>query len=95
VIKLHGPRKEWSPQAVKEFIYTCRAGGGIPMFKTGFGGIRFEDGRTVLAICYAPEKPIDSKVFVRVPQEEIQELEHRVGDWKYLWNKFAPDSPLP
>jgi len=94
MITLHGARKKWSPEGVKEFILACRTKGGLPMFRTGFAGVRFREG-SVLAYCYAPREPVDSVVFTETPPEQILELERTVGDWRVLWSKFAPGEPLP
>ena len=93
VITLHGVRRKWDPREATEFIYLCRAKGGLPMFRTGYAGVEFD--RRVLAVCYAPREHVPSMVFEEVPPEIMGTLRRAVGDWKILWGLYRKGEPLP
>jgi len=93
-IVTHLPKEKWSPETVKKFIIGCRVEeNGIPMFRTQFAGKSFEVNKSpaVLAVCWGgKEMPYPtSKVFVDIPKETFEELKKRVGDWKYLIERYG------
>ena len=78
---------DWSN--VKDFIEGCIADGGVPMFKDRYAGKRF-DGR-VLAICYAGRGFYPShQWFKNVPEEDIELIESKTGEWKDLLARKEP-----
>jgi len=90
------PKEKWTPSAVKEFILECRRDKGIPMFKTKYAGIQLsmDNHPLALAICWAGEDFVGSRVFTDVPKEDIKLMEEGFGDWKRLLNKYGSPKDL-
>jgi len=87
------PKEKWTPSAVRDFILACRRDKGIPMFKTKYAGIPLEIDHSpvAIAICWAGEDFVDSKVFTDVPKEDLHLLEEGFGDWKRLLRKYGTE----
>jgi len=87
---------EWNPKTVLNFIKTCRSHGGIPAFRTRYAGARLklDHGYKVIGICLGggDEEPVD---FINVPEEIVDELEERVGDWRYLFARYSMELGKP
>ena len=94
MITIHLPRVEYSPESVTRFIVACLRAEGVPMFKTKFAGrpYRIEGKPSVVAVCYGGGwgEPF-SRVFVGVPPEELKLIKERVGEWRILLEKYAPE----
>ena len=90
------PKEEWNVENVKKFIIGCRADEkGIPMFRTHFAGKDFEvNGKpAVLAGCWGGKEMPEptSRVFVDIPNGTFKELKERVGDWKFLIERYGTE----
>ena len=87
------PKEKWTPSAVRDFILACRRDKGIPMFKTKYAGIplKIDHSPVAIAICWAGEDFVDSKVFTDVPKEDLHLLEEGFGDWKRLLRKYGTE----
>jgi len=87
------PKEKWTPSAVRDFILACRRDKGIPMFKTKYAGIPLEIDHSpvAIAICWAGEDFVDSKVFTDVPKEDLHLLEEGFGDWKRILRKYGTE----
>jgi len=98
VVVVHLPRYRWSPEAVSEAIASCRAQGGVPIFMTKYAGEPFEApglrGKFVMFKCWGGTGPEISRLFYEVPEEDFRMMEQRVGDWKWLQEKYGP-KPAP
>lgn len=79
---------DW-PVNVAGFIVECANTNGIPMFRTRFGGRRF-DG-LVLGICWGVRGAVPSRWFRNVPPEDLQHLEEGPGDWTWLLQKYGTE----
>jgi len=90
------PKERWTPSAVRNFILECRRDLGIPMFKTKYANVPLTiDGKPVaIAICWAGEDFVDSRVFTDVPKEDIKLMEEGFGDWKRLLLKYGTEKDL-
>ena len=90
------PKEKWTPSAVRDFILECRRDLGIPMFKTKYAGVPLEIDHSpvAIAICWAGEDFVDSKVFTDVPREDIKLMEEGFGDWKRLLLKYGTEKDL-
>ena len=95
-IKLHLLREKWTPESVVSFILACRRDKGLPIFKSKFAGIPFEtkEGNAVMAVCWAGEDFIGSRVFTGVPKGDIELIEEGFGDWKKLLRKYSTEEDL-
>jgi len=85
------PKEKWTPDAVKEYILECRKDKGIPMFKTKYAGVHLSIGNSpaTIAMCWAGEDVVGSKIFTDVPKSDIDLLEEGFGDWKRLLMKYG------
>lgn len=94
-IKLHLPRREFGSRSVSEFIVSCRADGGIPQFKTSYAGEEFESDSepAVMGVCYSGGRQ-PGVVFTDVPEEEVDLMEKRSGDWRRLIREHGTPSQV-
>lgn len=94
IIKLHLPRVDYTPEAVVSFIKACLDAEGLPMFKTKFiTPFKVDAKPSVVGICYAGVewKEPPSIVFVDVPKEDLELMKERVGEFRFLLEKYAPE----
>ena len=85
------PKEKWTPDAVKEYILECRKDKGIPIFKTKYAGVHLSIGNSpaTIAMCWAGEDVVGSKIFTDIPKEDLHLLEEGFGDWKRLLMKYG------
>lgn len=69
-------------EAVKEFARRCLAAGGVPMFRTKYGGKRLENA--VVAACWGKGDVVKGGTITNVPLEIIERMERETGDYKWL-----------
>jgi hypothetical protein len=98
MVVVHLPRYQWTPESVSDAILSCRAQAGVPIFKTKYAGEPFESpglpGKFVMFTCWGGTGPEISRLFYGVPDEDFRLMESRVGDWKWLQEKYGP-KPSP
>ena len=75
-------------EGIRNFISRCLAAGGVPIFKTKYGGKRFGDN-SVVAACWRKGKEVPGGTIVNVPPDIIAEMEKRTGDWKWLAQRLG------
>ena len=80
---------DWKPH-VANFISDCLDADGVPMFRTRFGGRRF-DG-LVLGICWGVKGAVPSVWFKAIPHEDLERLEAKTGDWHWLLAKYGTEA---
>lgn len=81
----------WEPSKVVEFIEACRSRGGVPLFKTAYGGTEFRDERgrpVVLAVCWGANGQVPSIKFTDVPEEDLSLIKETVGEWRLFLVKY-------
>jgi hypothetical protein len=69
--------------AVKEFARRCVEAGGIPIFKTRFGGKRYENN-AVVASCWGKASVVKGGKITNVPLDVIEKMEKTRGDYKWI-----------
>jgi hypothetical protein len=69
--------------AVREFARRCVEAGGIPIFKTRFGGKRFENN-AVVAACWGKANVVKGGKITNVPLDVIEKMEKTRGDYKWI-----------
>jgi len=74
--------------ALREFISKCVAAGGVPIFRTRYGGKRLPNN-SVIAACWGKGKEVPGGTITDVPPDIIAEMERRTGDWKWLASKLG------
>jgi len=74
--------------ALREFIKKCLAAGGVPIFRTKYGGKRFP-GNAVVVACWGAGEKVKGGMITDVPTDIIEEMEKRTGDWKWLREKLG------
>jgi hypothetical protein len=93
-VVVHLPRYEWTPENVTGAVTSCRAQGGVPIFMTKYAGEPFKApglrGKFVMFKCWGGTGPEISRLFYGVPEEDFRMMEERVGDWKWLQEKYGP-----
>jgi len=98
MVVVHLPRYQWTPESVSNAIMSCRAQAGVPIFVTKYAGEPFEApglrGKFVMFKCWGGTGPEISRLFYEVPEEDFRLMESRVGDWKWLLEKYGP-KPVP
>jgi len=75
-------------EAIREFIQKCLAAGGVPIFRTKYGGKRLP-GNAVIAACWGKGKEVPGGTITGVPEDIIAEMEKRAGDWKWLSERLG------
>ncbi|MHC1627549.1 MAG: hypothetical protein ACXQTI_01795 [Candidatus Nezhaarchaeales archaeon] len=75
-------------EAIREFIRRCLGAGGVPIFRTKYGGKRLP-GNTVIAACWGAGDKVKGGMITDVPPDIITEMEKRVGDWKWLAERLG------
>ena len=70
-------------EAIREFIRKCIDAGGVPIFRTRYGGRRFPNN-AVVAACWGAGSKVRGGMIVDLPPEIIQRMEETKGDWKWL-----------
>ena len=75
-------------EALREFIRKCVAAGGVPIFRTKYGGKRLP-GNAVIAACWGKGKEVPGGTITDVPPDIIAEMEKRTGDWKWLAERLG------
>jgi len=84
---LHVPKKKWDPKAVVEWIKMCREEGGIPIFKTKYAKVPFDN--SVMAVCWGGKNETPTIVFTDVPKDDLAIIETETGEWKYFLKKYG------
>jgi len=69
--------------AIKSFIEKCLAAGGVPLFRTKYGGKRLPES-AVIAACWGKGDVVKGGTITDVPADILSEMEKRAGDWKWL-----------
>jgi hypothetical protein len=69
--------------AIKAFIEKCLAAGGVPLFRTKYGGKRLPES-AVIAACWGKGAEVKGGTITDVPADILAEMEKRAGDWKWL-----------
>lgn len=75
-------------EALRSFIARCTAAGGVPIFRTKYGGRRLP-GNSVIAACWGKGKEVPGGTITDVPSDIIAEMEERTGDWKWLRERLG------
>lgn len=75
-------------EAIRNFITKCRAAGGIPVFRTKYGGKRLP-GNAVIAACWGKGDVVKGGTITDVPPDIIAEMEKTKGDWKWLAQRLG------
>jgi len=75
-------------EAIRRFISECLSAGGIPIFRTKYGGRRLK-GNSVVAACWGAGDKVPGGTITDVPPDIIAEMERRVGDWKWLASRLG------
>jgi len=70
-------------EAVRGFARRCLDAGGIPIFRTRFGGKRLE-GNAVIASCWGKGDVVKGGKIVNVPTDVIEKMEKTRGDYKWI-----------
>jgi hypothetical protein len=70
-------------EAVRSFARRCLDAGGIPIFKTRFGGKRFENN-AVIAACWGKGDVVKGGKITNVPTDVIEKMEKTRGDYKWI-----------
>ncbi len=68
---------------VKEFARQCLAAGGVPMFRTRYGGKRLPNN-SVIAACWGKGDVVKGGTITDVPLDVIEKMEKTRGDYKWL-----------
>jgi len=84
----------WDPKDLKDFILSCRADEGYPMFKTTFHKEHVWGKNNVLAVCWGGHNRVNSIIFTDVPKEDLDLIEKNVGDWKILLKKYGTEEDI-
>jgi len=71
------------------WMKSCLRAGGVPIFKTRFLGLEFED--SVLGICYGSGSAVRSLLFTNVPREDLARMRSDSPDWPYLAEKYGDE----
>jgi hypothetical protein len=71
------------------WMKSCLRAGGVPIFKTRFLGLEFED--SVLGVCYGGGSTVRSFLFTNVPPEDIAKMRSGSPDWPYLAEKYGDE----
>jgi len=69
--------------AIKDFIRECVSAGGVPIFRTKYGGKRLP-GNAVIAACWGAGDKVKGGTITDVPLEIIEKMEKTTGDWRWL-----------
>ena len=87
------PTEKWNPRTVVDWILACRADEGIPMFKTGYAGLKFAVANkpAVLGICWGGRNTAPSVLFTHVPHDDLELIEEGIGDWRKLIDKYGSE----
>ena len=75
-------------EAIRKFIRECVAAGGVPIFRTKYGGRRIK-GNGVVAACWGAGDRVPGGTIYNVPPDIIREMEEKVGDWKWLAERLG------
>jgi len=75
-------------EALRTFISRCISAGGVPIFRTKYGGKRLP-GNAVIAACWGKGKEVPGGTITDVPTDIIAEMEKRTGDWKWLAERLG------
>lgn len=70
-------------EVVKDFARRCLAAGGIPMFRTKYGGKRLPEN-SVVAACWGKGDVVKGGTIKNVPIDVIERMERETGDYKWL-----------
>ena len=69
-------------EALVEFVKKCRAAGGTPMLRTGYGGVEFED--KLVVACWGEADKVPGGTITNIPKQLIDKCRETKGDYKYL-----------
>ena len=69
--------------ALKEFARKCLDAGGVPIFRTKYGGKKLPDN-SVIAACWGKGDVVKGGTVTEVPPEIIDKMEKTKGDYKWL-----------
>ncbi len=69
--------------ALKEFARKCLAAGGVPIFRTRYGGKRLPNN-SVIAACWGKGDVVKGGTITDVPLDVIEKMEKTRGDYKWL-----------
>ena len=70
-------------EAVRSFARKCLDAGGVPIFRTKFGGKRLERN-AVIAACWGKGDIVKGGTIVDVPTDVIEKMEKTRGDYKWI-----------
>jgi len=75
-------------EAIRSFIAKCTSAGGVPIFRTKYGGKRLPNN-SVVAACWGKGSEVPGGTITNVPVDIINEMEKRAGDWKWLAERLG------
>lgn len=70
-------------EALKEFARRCLDAGGVPIFRTKYGGRRLPEN-SVVAACWGKGDVVKGGTIKNVPTDVIERMEKTKGDYKWL-----------
>lgn len=73
--------------ALREFANRCLAAGGVPIFRTKYGGKRLPNN-SVVAACWGKGAEVQGGTVTNVPIDVIEKMEKTRGDYKWLIQSF-------
>jgi len=74
-------------EAVKEFARKCLDAGGIPVFRTRYGGRRLPDN-AVIAACLGKGDVVKGGTIENVPLDIIEKMEKTKGDYRWILSSY-------
>ena len=69
--------------ALKDFARRCLDAGGVPIFRTKYGGRRLPNN-AVIAACWGKGDVVKGGTITNVPIDVIEKMEKTKGDYKWL-----------
>jgi len=73
--------------ALRDFANRCLAAGGVPIFRTKYGGKRLPNN-SVVAACWGKGDVVKGGTVTNVPIDVIEKMEATRGDYKWLVQSY-------
>jgi len=70
-------------EALKSFARKCLDAGGVPIFRTKYGGKRLPNNAVIVA-CWGKGDVVKGGTITDVPIDVIEKMEKTKGDYKWL-----------